>query len=115
MINMINANRFITALVLSVTCFFGTSMGQTVSKEFSFGLNVPPIQYLGSTHFAQNDQKNSSDKVSSENVPKTQKNASTPKTSTPEKNSSEKRKPVKPFVPSETIPADQGVDFPYDI
>ena len=23
--------------------------------------------------------------------------------------------PLNPFVPSETIPADQGVDFPYDI
>ena len=115
MTNMINANRFMTAIILSVTCLFGTTMGQTASTEFSFGLNVPPKQYSGSTLFAQNDQKNPSDKVSSENVPKAQKNAGTPKTSTPEKNSSEKRKPEKPFVPSETIPADQGVDFPYDI
>jgi hypothetical protein len=37
------------------------------------------------------------------------------KTFNKEKDDPRTRKQLKPFVPSETIPADQGVDFPYDI
>ena len=112
---MIMANRFLTAFFLLVTCLFGTTWAGTITTGFLYVLNVSPPQYLGSTYFAQNAPNNPSDKVSSDNVSKTQKDTSKPKTSTPENNVPEKAKPVKPFVPSETIPVDQGVDFPYDI
>ena len=38
-----------------------------------------------------------------------------PENLTKDKNLEKKRKEKKIFVPSEKIPADQGVDFPYDI
>ena len=112
---MTMTNRFFIAIVLLGSCLTGVTWAGTVPAGFLYDLNVPLGQYLGSTYFAQNDSKKPSDNVSTDDASKTHKDTNKPKTLTPEKNVSKKIKPVKPFVPSETIPADQGVDFPYDI
>ncbi|GMQ79657.1 MAG: hypothetical protein BMS9Abin03_084 [Thermodesulfobacteriota bacterium] len=108
-------NRFFIALTLLGTCLPGATWARTVPTGFFYELNVPLGQYLGSTYFAQNDQKKPSDNVSTNDTSKTHKDTNKPKTLTQEKNVPKKTKPVKPFIPSEKIPADQGVDFPYDI
>ncbi len=108
-------NRFIIAIALLGACLFGATWAGTVSAGFLYEFNVSLGQHLGSTYFAQNDPKKPSDDVSTDDASKTQKETSKPETLTQEKNVPKKTKPVKPFVPSETIPVDQGVDFPYDI
>ena len=54
-------------------------------------------------------------KERSESPGKTDEDDTKGKTSGKEKDDTRKTKELKPFVPSERIPADQGVDFPYDI
>lgn len=111
---MTMANRFLTAMAL-LGCLFGTTWTTTVSEGFPYEINEPFGRHLGSTCFAQNDPKKPSDRVSHDEASKTRNDTNKPKTLTEEKNVPKKTKPVKPFVPSETIPADQGVDLPYDI
>lgn len=108
-------NRFFTAMTLLEICLAGTIWAGTLPKGFLSELNVSIGQHSRSTYFAQNDPKKPSDNVSTDDASKTHKNTNKPKTLTPEKNAPKKTKQMKPFVPSETIPADQGVDFPYDI
>ncbi len=83
-------------------------------------LNRPVVQNVESTQdaetfFAQNDKKKASDGVRDHGIEKADEDATQPETMTQEKNVPKKAKQLKPFTPSETIPADQGVDFPYDI
>jgi hypothetical protein len=67
------------------------------------------------TYFSQNDPKKTPNTSTAEDLSKT-KNKETPsKTLKKDKNDQERAKQITPFVPSEKIPADQGVDFPYDI
>lgn len=108
-------NRFFIIIALLGTCLFGATWAGTVPAGFLYELNVPLGQHLGSTYFVQNDPKKPSNNVSTDNASKTNENTNKPKTLTQEKNVPKKTKPMKPFVPSETIPVDQGVDFPYDI
>jgi len=97
-------------------CLAGTTWAGTVPTGFFYESNVPLEKYSErSTYFVQNDPKKPSDNVPTYDASKPHKDTSKPKTLTPEKNAREKTKPMKPFVPSETIPVDQGVDFPYDI
>ena len=112
---MTMANRFFIAMALLGACLLGATWAGTVPAGFLYEFNVSLGQDSGSTYFAQNNQKKPSDDVSTDDASKTQKETNKPKTLTPEKNVPKKTKPVKPFIPSETIPADQGVDFPYDI
>ncbi|MBW2492341.1 MAG: hypothetical protein JRE65_14455 [Deltaproteobacteria bacterium] len=109
------ANKFFITIVLLGTCLFGAAGAETVPTGFSYEFNIRFGQDLGHTYFAQNDRVKPSESVSTDDASKTHKKISKPKTSAPENHGSEKTKPVKPFVPSETIPADQGVDLPYDI
>ena len=60
--------------------------------------------------FVQNDTKKKP-----ESAGKTDEEGTDGKTFKKEKDDTRKTKQLKPFIPSETIPADQGVDFPYDI
>jgi hypothetical protein len=107
---------FITAMALLEICLAGTIWAGTVPTGFFRELNVSIGQHSRrSTYFAQNDQEKPSDNVSTDDASKTHKDANKPKALTPEKTAPKKTKPLKPFVPSETIPVDQGVDFPYDI
>ena len=48
-------------------------------------------------------------------APSSESNASEAKTQEKEESSGSQEKPLKPFRPSETIEAEQAVDFPYDI
>ena len=77
-------------------------------------LNVESTQDTGK-NFVQNGKKKASDGIKDNGIEKTDEDVTLPETSTTEKNVQKKTKQLKPFTPSETIPADQGVDFPYDI
>ena len=112
---MTMVNRFFIAIALLGTCLFGATWAGTVPTGFFYELNVPLGQHSESTYFAQNDPKKPSDNASANDASKTHKDTIKPKTLTQDKNAPKKTNPMKPFVPSETIPVDQGVDFPYDI
>jgi hypothetical protein len=84
------------------------------------GLNGSLIQLVESTayagiYFAQNDPKKTSNTVTADDLSKAEEKTTQSETLTKDKNAKKKPKQMKPFVPSEKIPADQGVDFPYDI
>jgi hypothetical protein len=108
-------NRFLTGIVLLGTCFSGSTWAGTAPTGFQHEFNTSPGQHLESSCFAQNDPKIPSDNLSTDDASKTHKDSNKSKSLTPEKEVPKKTKPMKPFVPSETIPADQGVDLPYDI
>jgi hypothetical protein len=112
---MTMVNRYFILIVLLGTSLPGATWAGTVPAGFLNELNVPLGQHLESTLFAQNDPKKPSDSVSIDDAAKPHKDADKSKTLTQEKDVPKKTKPMKPFVPSETIPVDQGVDFPYDI
>jgi len=112
---MTMANRFFIAMALSGICLLGATWAGSVPTGFLNEINVPLGQHSESTYFAQNDPKKPSDNLSRDDASKTHKNKDKPKTLTQDKNAPKKTNPMKPFVPSETIPVDQGVDFPYDI
>lgn len=84
------------------------------------GLNGPLIQNVESTqhagiYFAQNDSEKTSNTVTDDDLSKSEEKTTQSETLTKDKNAQKNTKQMKPFVPSEKIPADQGVDFPYDI
>jgi hypothetical protein len=96
-----------------------TGAGTESARSFN-GLNGPLIQNVESTqhagiYFAQNDPKKPSKTVTGDDLSKTEEKTTQSETLTKDKNTKKKPKQMKPFIPSETIPADQGVDFPYDI
>jgi len=76
--------------------------------------NAESTRHAG-TYFAQNDPKKTPGTDTADDVSNAKEKTTPSKTLTKDKNAPKKTKPMKPFVPSETIPADQGVDFPYDI
>jgi len=112
---MTMAKRVLIIIALLETCLSGALWAGTAPTGFLYESNLFPGQHSGFTSFAQNDQKKPSDDVSTDDSSKIQKDANKPGTLTQEKDVPKKTKPMKPFVPSETIPVDQGVDFPYDI
>ena len=65
--------------------------------------------------FAQKGENKTPDTVAADDILKAGKDAAQPATVSKEKNVPTKPKELKPFIPSERVPADQGVDFPYDI
>lgn len=74
----------------------------------------------GSTHrsdmySAQNNEKETTGGNAAGDTARDGEDASGTEAGTDEKKAPEKAKQIKPFVPSEKIPADQGVDFPCDI
>jgi len=112
---MTMAKRFLIIIALLGTCLSGAIWAGTAPTGFLYESNLFLGQQSGPTYFAQNDPKKPSDDVFIDDSSKTPKDTNKPKTLTPKKDAREKTKPMKPFVPSETIPVDQGVDFPYDI
>ncbi|MGD9244293.1 MAG: hypothetical protein PVH36_05130 [Desulfobacterales bacterium] len=76
--------------------------------------NQEPTQRSG-IYFAQNDPKKRSNTATNDDLPKAEEKTTPSKTLTKDKNAQKSTKQIKPFVPSEKIPVDQGVDFPYDI
>lgn len=88
----------------------GSSAGSTI-RLFQV---VSPIQTTG-RYLAQNDYRETPADSADGRIEKNDKDTPQPDTPKKEKNTPRKTKQLKPFVPSEKIPADQGVDFPYDI
>jgi hypothetical protein len=78
--------------------------------EMSYPSGLSEHYHSEILRFTQNDTNKSAESTVKNNEKETK-----GKTSNKEKDDPQKRKQLKPFVPSETIPADQGVDFPYDI
>ncbi len=111
-------NWYIIIIVCLGVCVPKMTCAGTEPARSLNGLNGPLVQNVESSQdagifFSQNDKKKTSDTVTADDTLKVDEN--TPETLTKEKNAKKKTKKLKPFVPSETIPADQGVDFPYDI
>jgi len=84
------------------------------------GVTASLAGYAASTqqkqiYFVKNNEKKPSDNAAVDGTEKTDESAVKPKTPTKKKPVKKINKQLKPFVPSETVPADQGVDFPYDI
>ena len=113
-------NRYIIITVYLALCFPKVTCAGTEPAKSLNGLNGPLVQNVESSQdagifFSQNDKKKTSDTVTANDTLKVDENTTPPEILTKEKNAKKKTKKLKPFVPSETIPADQGVDFPYDI
>ena len=66
-------------------------------------------------YFVKNNEKEPSDNTAVDGTEKTGEGPVNPKPSTKNKTVNKIKKQPEPFVPSEKVPADQGVDFPYDI
>ncbi len=88
----------------------GSSAGSTIGLFQEGSPNQTTGRYL-----AQNDTRQTPVNSADGSKEKNDKDTTRPDTPKKEKNASKKTKLLKPFVPSEKIPADQGVDFPYDI
>ena len=100
--------------VPEVTCW---GAGPAVSRHGLKGLrpqNVESGEDRG-TFFSQNDKTRTSENVTEGGTVKTDEEATRREPVKREGNAGKASKELTPFVPSETIPADQGVDFPYDI
>ena len=113
-------NWYIIIIVCLGVCIPKMTCAGTEPARFLDGLNEPLLQKAESTqyeeiYFAQNNPKKTSNTVTADDLSKTEKKTTQPKTLTKDKTARKKTKQLKSFVPSETIPADQGVDFPYDI
>lgn len=113
-------NWYIIIIVCLGVCVPKMTCAGTEPARSSNGLNGPLIQNVESTqhagiYFSQNDPKKTSDTVTADDLSKAEEKTTQSETLTKDKNAKKNTKQMKPFVPSETIPADQGVDFPYDI
>jgi hypothetical protein len=97
-----------------VTCWgAGPSVSPHGLKELQ-AQNVESGENRG-TFFSQKDNKRRADDVTEGGSVKDDEKAIKREPLKRGKNARDVSKGLKPFVPSETIPADQGVDFPYDI
>jgi hypothetical protein len=114
------SNWYIIIIVYLALCFPKVTFAGTEPARSLNGLNGPLIQNVESTqhagiYFAQNDPKKTSNTITADDLSKAEGKTTQSEILTKDKNAQKKTKQLKPFVPSETIPADQGVDFPYDI
>jgi hypothetical protein len=101
-------------------CFPGLTFAEAAPTNRSDDILSVIIKNTGSTHpsviyFSQKEEKKTPDNGIVDETVKVDEDAIKPKTVSKDKNAPKKSKQLKPFVPSETVPADQGVDFPYDI
>jgi hypothetical protein len=97
-----------------VTCWgAGPSVSPHGLKELQ-AQNVESGENRG-IFFSQNDKKMTADDVTEGSSVEDEEKEIKREPSEREKKAEEASKALKPFVPSETIPAEQGVDFPYDI
>ncbi len=111
---------YIIIMVCLAVCVPQMTGAGTETSSSLKGLNGTLIQNQGPTqhsgiYFAQNDPKKRSNTATNDDLPKGEEKTTPSKTLTKDRNAQESAKQIKPFVPSEKIPADQGVDFPYDI
>ena len=113
-------NGYIIIIALLWLCVPKMTGAETALMRSLDALNPPVVQNVESTQepgtsFAQIDKKKTSDGATDNGIEKADEDETQPEALTKEKNAKRKAKQLKPFSPSETIPADQGVDFPYDI
>lgn len=113
-------NQYIIIMVCLGVCVPQMTGAGTEPARSLKGLNGPLIQHVESNqhagiYLAQNDPKKPSDTVTADDFSKGKKKTTPSETPTKDKNAQKRTKQMKPFVPSEKIPADQEVDFPYDI
>jgi hypothetical protein len=114
-------NKYIVIIASFWLFFFpkGTCVANDTKRSL-VGLNGLHVQnvetaYESFVNIVQNDKKKTSNGVTIDDAKKIDENETKPKTLIIDKNAQKNTKQIKPFEPSETIPADQGVDFPYDI
>jgi len=113
-------NGYIIIIASLWLCVPKMTCAGTVSMRPLDTLNSPVVLNVESTRdpgkdFVQNDKKKISEGISGNGIEKADDDTTQPETLIQDKNAKKKTKQLKPFTPSETIPADQGVDFPYDI
>jgi len=101
-------------------CVPGLSFAEAAPTDRSQGIIGGVTRNAASTHpsviyFAQKEEKKTSGNVIVDETVKTDEDVMKPKSVSKDKNTLKKIKQLKPFIPSEKVPADQGVDFPYDI
>jgi len=114
------SNRYIIIITSLWLCFPGLTFAETAPTDLSDGIIGLIIENVGPTHpsgiyFAQKEEKKTPGNVTVDDTVKADEDAMKPETVSKDKNAPKKSKQLKPFIPSEKIPADQGVDFPYDI
>ena len=101
-------------------CFPGLIFSRTAHTARLDGIVSVVIKNVGSTHpsviyFAQKEEKKTPDNGIVDETVKADEDVMKPKSVSNDKKAQKKIKQLKPFIQSEKVPADQGVDFPYDI
>lgn len=120
-VRKVNMTRWYIIILVSWALCVPKMIGAgTEPARFFKGLKGSLIQHAESIYhteiyIAQNDPKKPSNAVTAEDLSKTKEKETLSNPRTKDKNARKHPKQIKPFVPSEKIPADQGVDFPYDI
>jgi len=113
-------NRYLSIIASFCFCFPAWTWAGTGPPRPSAGSTIKlfqggaPIQNMG-RFLAQNHSRETSVDSAGDDTEKTGKDTTRPDFPKKEKRTPKKTEQLKPFVPSEKIPADQGVDFPYDI
>jgi hypothetical protein len=112
--------RHAIIIISMCLCFSGLTFAGTAPADRSKGnINVieksPGSVCPSGTYFAQKEEKETPGTLAADDIVKAGEDAIQPSTVPKDKNVPTKPRELKPFTPSERVPADQGVDFPYDI
>jgi len=108
---------FVALLTMGLTVCLGMGNTLALANPRKQAPACPCIAIQNALVFAQNEENKISEKGKNGSSPERIESDSKPETK-PKKNdlpAGSKSKPLKSFVPSEKIEADQAVDFPYDI
>jgi hypothetical protein len=113
-------NLYIIIMICLGVCAPKITGAATEPARFLKALNGLRIYRLepsphGEIYLAQNDPKKTQTPVTNHDLPKAGEKTTPSETMTKDKNTQKNTRQITPFMPSEKIPADQGVDFPYDI
>ena len=113
-------NQYFIIMAVFCLCFQAVAvagnepLGPLVESTIKRFQDEVPIQITG-RYLSQNENRDISGERNDGRNEKVDNDTTQTDTPEKEKNAPKKTEPLKPFVPSEKIPADQGVDFPYDI
>ena len=109
----------IITTVWVVLCFPGLIFAETAPTDRLGGIASVVTKNVGSIpsviYFTQKEEKKPPGNVPVDETVKAGEDAMKPETVLKDKTAPKPTKELKPFIPSEKVPADQGVDFPYDI
>lgn len=114
------AQQYIIIIVLLALCLpKATCTGTEPPKSSGLSNRTlePPAASIRDTgnHFSQTVKQKTGSSITGQGNEKPEEKTGPPKILKKENHKQKNIKKMKPFIPSETIPADQGVDFPYDI